>query len=96
MRTVAHLWKQEKQNRSVQEIARQSGLLYDKFVTFVDDLRTIGTRLDQAHQAYGDAMNKLSSATRPGDTLIGKAEKIRELGAKATKMLPGDLSNTNL
>jgi DNA recombination protein RmuC len=91
MRTVAHLWKQEKQNRSVQEIARQSGLLYDKFVTFVDDLRTIGTRLDQAHQAYGDAMNKLSSATRPGDTLIGKAEKIRELGAKATKMLPGDL-----
>jgi DNA recombination protein RmuC len=91
MRTVAHLWKQEKQNRSVQEIARQSGLLYDKFVTFVDDLRTIGTRLDQAHQAYGDAMNKLSSATRPGDTLIGKAEKIRELGAKATKMLPGDI-----
>jgi DNA recombination protein RmuC len=91
MRTVAHLWKQEKQNRSVQEIARQSGLLYDKFVTFVDDLRTIGTRLDQAHQAYGDAMNKLSSATRPGDTLIGKAEKIRELGAKATKMLPGDM-----
>jgi DNA recombination protein RmuC len=91
MRTVAHLWKQEKQNRSVQEIARQSGLLYDKFVTFVDDLRTIGTRLDQAHQAYGDAMNKLSSATRPGDTLIGKAEKIRELGAKATKLLPGDL-----
>ncbi len=91
MRTVAHLWKQEKQNRSVQEIARQSGLLYDKFVTFVEDLRTIGTRLDQAHQAYGDAMNKLSSATRPGDTLIGKAEKIRELGAKATKMLPGDM-----
>jgi DNA recombination protein RmuC len=91
MRTVAHLWKQEKQNRSVQEIARQSGLLYDKFVTFVEDLRTIGTRLDQAHQAYGDAMNKLSSATRPGDTLIGKAEKIRELGAKATKLLPGDL-----
>jgi DNA recombination protein RmuC len=36
-------------------------------------------------------MNKLSSAVRPGDTLIGKAEKIRELGAKTAKRLPADL-----
>lgn len=91
MRTVSHLWKQEKQTRSVQEIARQSGLLYDKFVAFVEDLRTIGARLDQAQTAYGDAMNKLVSATRPGDTLVGKAEKIRELGAKSTKNLPADM-----
>ncbi|MFN7327774.1 MAG: DNA recombination protein RmuC [Chitinophagales bacterium] len=91
MRTVSHLWRQEKQSKSVQEIARQSGLLYDKFVAFVEDLRLIGTRLDQARQSYDDAMNKLSSASRPGDTLIGKAERIRELGAKTTKSLPLDL-----
>jgi DNA recombination protein RmuC len=91
MRTVSHLWRQEKQSRSVQEIARQSGLLYDKFVAFVEDLRSIGTRLDAARSAYDDAMNKLSTAARPGDTLIGKAEKIRELGAKATKSLPPEL-----
>ena len=91
MRTVAHLWKQEKQTRSVLEIARQSGLLYDKFVAFVEDLRTIGARLDNARSAYDDAMNKLTSAARPGDTLIGKAEKIRELGARTTKSLPQEL-----
>ena len=91
MRTVAHLWKQEKQTRSVLEIARQSGLLYDKFVSFVEDLKTIGARLDNARTAYDDAMNKLVSAARPGDTLIGKAEKIRELGARATKSLPQDM-----
>ncbi|HMX41657.1 MAG TPA: DNA recombination protein RmuC, partial [Saprospiraceae bacterium] len=91
MRTVAHLWKQEKQTRSVIEIARQSGLLYDKFVAFVEDLRDIGSRLDQAQSAYSAAMNKLTDAARPGDTLIGKAEKIRDLGAKTTKRLPPDL-----
>ncbi len=91
MRTVAHLWKQEKQNRSVLEIARQSGYLYDKFVTFVEDLKAIGARLNQAQSAYDDAMNKLTDASRPGDTLIGKAEKIRELGARTTKSLPVDL-----
>jgi DNA recombination protein RmuC len=91
MRTVAHLWKQEKQTRSVLEIARHSGLLYDKFVAFVEDLKTIGARLDNARTAYDDAMHKLTHATRPGDTLIGKAQKIRELGARATKSLPQDL-----
>lgn len=91
MRTVSHLWKQEKQTRSVLEIARQSGFLYDKFVAFVEDLRSIGLRLDSARDAYDGAMHKLTNATRPGDTLIGKAEKIRELGARATKALPQDL-----
>jgi len=91
MRTVAHIWKQEKQSRSVLEIARQSGLLYDKFVNFVEDLRAIGTRLDGARTAYDEAMLKLVSGARPGDTLVGRAEKIRELGAKASKRLPMDL-----
>lgn len=93
MRTVAFIWKQDKQKRSVMEIARQSGLLYDKFVAFVEDLRGIGQRLDSAQQAYHDAMLKLSDARRPGDTLIGKAEKIRELGAKTSKKLPKELTD---
>ncbi len=91
LRTVAHLWKQEKQTKSVLEIARQSGLLYDKFVAFVEDLRNVGARLDNARTAYDDAMHKLTNAGRPGDTLIGKAEKIKELGARATKSLPAEL-----
>ncbi|HRF41405.1 MAG TPA: DNA recombination protein RmuC, partial [Saprospiraceae bacterium] len=93
MRTVAFIWKQDKQKRSVMEIARQSCLLYDKFVAFVEDLRGIGQRLDSAQQAYHDAMLKLSDARRPGDTLIGKAEKIRELGAKTSKQLPKELTD---
>jgi len=92
LRMVAYLWRQDKQTRSVQEIARQSGMLYDKFVAFVDDLRRVGAQLDSAKSAYGEAMNKLSDATRPGDTLIGKANKIRDLGAKTTKSLPPELA----
>ena len=91
LRTVAHLWKQEKQTRSVLEIARQSGLLYDKFVAFVEDLRNIGSRLDAARNAYDEAMNKMVNSPKRGDTLVGRAEKIRELGARATKALPADM-----
>lgn len=94
MRTVSYLWKQDKQKQHVLEIARQSGMLYDKFVDFVEDLRKIGLRLDNARDAFDDAMNKLVDAKRHGDTLIGKAEKIRELGARNAKQLPKDLLDT--
>jgi DNA recombination protein RmuC len=36
-------------------------------------------------------MNKLNDSKKYGDTLVGRAEKIRELGAKATKSLPKEL-----
>jgi DNA recombination protein RmuC len=94
MRTVSYLWKQDKQKQHVLEIARQSGMLYDKFVDFVEDLRKIGFRLDSAKDSFDDAMNKLVDAKRHGDTLIGKAEKIRELGARNAKQLPKELLDT--
>jgi len=91
MRTVSYIWKQEKQKNSVMEISRQSGLLYDKFVNFIDDLKGIGVRLDSAKNAYDDAMNKLVDSKKFGDTLIGRAERIKELGAKTNKSLPKEL-----
>ena len=59
LRTVAHLWRQDHQNRNALEIAKQCGSLYDKFVGFVEDLEKLGQRLDQAQTSYHDAFNKL-------------------------------------
>ena len=95
MRTVAFLWSQENQKRNVLEIAKQSGLLYDKFVAFIEDLKEIGRRLNMANGAYEDAMHKLTDGKRFGDTLIGRAEKIRELGAKNTKTMPPELISSD-
>ncbi len=91
MRTVSYIWKQEKQKTSVLEIARQSGLLYDKFVNFIDDLKSVGQRLDSARSSYHDAMNKLVDSRKYGDTLVGRAERIKELGARTSKSLPKEL-----
>ncbi|NCU94219.1 MAG: DNA recombination protein RmuC, partial [Burkholderiaceae bacterium] len=55
LRTVAHLWRQDQQNKNAMEIARQCANLYDKFVGFVEDLEQIGKRLDQAQSSYHDA-----------------------------------------
>ena len=91
LRTVSFIWKQEKQKQSVLEIARQSGLLYDKLVGFVEDLQTVGARLEAANDAYHNAMSKLRESRKYGDTVLGRAERIRKLGAKASKTLPPEL-----
>lgn len=88
LRTVAHLWRQDHQNRNALEIAKQCGTLYDKFVGFVDDLEKLGQRLDQAQTSYHDAFNKLKSGK---GNLIRTAEKVRELGVKPSKNLPTPL-----
>ena len=88
LRTVAHLWRQDSQNRNALEIAKQCGTLYDKFVGFVDDLEKLGQRLDQAQTSYHDAFNKLKSGK---GNLIRTAEKVRELGVKPSKNLPPPL-----
>ena len=84
LRTIASIWKQERQNRNVMEIARLSGEMYDKFVGFISDMDGIGKNLKQSQDAYERALNKLNSGR--GNLTI-TAEKIKKLGAKAGKQL---------
>jgi DNA recombination protein RmuC len=92
LRTVAHLWRQDQQNRNAMEIARQCANLYDKFVGFVEDLEQIGKRLDQAQSSYHDAFNKLRSGK---GNLIKAAERVKELGVKPNKMIASSLLDTD-
>ncbi|MGB4399382.1 MAG: DNA recombination protein RmuC, partial [Daejeonella sp.] len=84
LRTIASIWKQERQNRNVMEIARLSGEMYDKFVGFIGDMDGIGKNIKQSQDAYERALNKLSSGR---GNLTTTAEKIKKLGAKAGKQL---------
>ena len=84
LRTIASMWKQERQNRNVMEIARLSGEMYDKFVGFIGDMDGLGKNIKQSQDAYERALNKLSSGR--GNLTI-TAEKIKKLGAKAGKQL---------
>ncbi|MBC5773582.1 DNA recombination protein RmuC [Pontibacter sp. KCTC 32443] len=88
LRTVAGVWRQEDQKRNVIRIAEESGKLYDKFVGFVDDLKTIGKHIEQSQSAYGLAMNKL---TEGKGNLIRKVEQLKELGAKTSKTIDESL-----
>ena len=88
MRTIAHVWRQEHQNRNAQEIARQCAALYDKFVGFVSDLDNVGDKISQTQKSFDEAYKKLSTGN---GNLVRTAQKVRELGVKPNKSLPTPL-----
>jgi DNA recombination protein RmuC len=88
VRMVAQLWRQERQSRNVEEIAKRGRILYDKFVGFTEDLQKIGGKLGDARAAYESAYNKL---TRADGNLVSQAQKLVKLGVKPNKALPQPL-----
>ena len=88
LKTVAYMWKQDKANKNAIEIARQAGSLYDKFQSFSEDLIKVGNNLNTTKNTYEDAMKKLTDGK---DNLVRKTERLRELGAKASKKINSKL-----
>ncbi len=84
LRIVAQLWNHDRQTRNAIEIAETAGRMYDKLVGFLDDMQRIEKALSQAVDAHSAAMKKLSEGT---GNLIGRAEKMKSLGAKASKII---------
>lgn len=88
---VRLLWQNENRVRNVEEIFRQCGLLYDKFILFLDEMQKIGNNLRQASLSHDEAMKRLKDGKRKSDTIIGKFELIKELDAKTGKSLPDNI-----
>lgn len=88
LRTIQNIWRYEYQNKNALEIARQAGNLYDKFKAFTDDLDEIGKRLGQTQQSWDKAWNKLCSGK---GNLVARVERLKALGAKASKQLDRNL-----
>jgi DNA recombination protein RmuC len=85
LRTIASLWRIERQNMNAQEIARQGGALYDKFDGFLSDMRDIEKHINNLHKAYDSASNKLVNGR---GNILNQVEKLKILGAKTSKSLP--------
>lgn len=85
LHTISYVWKQDNQSKNAQEIARLAGAMYDKLCGMLEDFQKVQKSLDAAQKTYDEAYKKLSEGK--GNVLV-TADKIRELGAKASKILP--------
>lgn len=84
LRTVASLWKQERQTKNAIEIARQAGALYDKFVGVAQDLDSMQGQIKRVGESFEDLRSRMLTGK---GSLAARVENLKELGAKTTKNL---------
>ncbi len=82
LRTVASLWKQERQTKNAIEIARQAGALYDKFVGVAQDLDQMQSQIRRVGDSFDELRGKMLSGK---GSLASRMENLKELGAKTSK-----------
>ncbi len=93
LRTIDALWSNEKQQQNALEIANHASSLYHKFKILLDDLETVGLRIDSTKGAYTNAMKKLTG----NQNLIKDINKLEELGiSPKDKMKPAWLKKANV
>ena len=85
VKLISQLWARDRQSKNAIAIADEAGKMYDKLVGFLADMEQVGKAIDGAQKAHAEALKKLSEGK---GNLIGRANKIKDLGAKATKLLP--------
>lgn len=83
LRTIDTLWSNEKQQQNAMEIANHASSLYHKFKILLDDLETLGNRLNSTSGAYENAMKKLTG----NQNLIKDIDKLEALGVSPKQRL---------
>lgn len=83
LRTIDTLWSNEKQQQNALEIANHASSLYHKFKILLDDLETVGNRLNSTSTAYESAMKKLTGQ----QNLIKDIDKLEALGISPKQRL---------
>jgi len=85
LRAVENSWKYEHQQRNAQEIAKRAGLLYDKFIAFIETVEKLGKQIGTVQKTYDEAYNKLHIGA---GSLTSRFQKLEKLGASTSKSLP--------
>jgi DNA recombination protein RmuC len=92
LRTIASIWKHEKQTQNAMEIATQGGALYDKFVGFLKDMEDLGLQIGRVSKTYDETRRKLADGS---GNIIKRVENLKKLGAKTTKSIPENFIDNN-
>ena len=92
LRTIENLWRIDSQNQNVQKIAELGGKIYDKLASFVEDMKSIDRALNQATNAYNNAMTKLQGR----GSALSQAEKMKQLGSKTSKTINLNINDNDL
>ena len=87
IKLISDLWVREKQSTHHKEIVKRGGLLYDKFVTFLETLEDVGNHIRKTQESFEKASRQLQSGS---GNVISQALKLKQLGV-GKKVFPSSM-----
>jgi DNA recombination protein RmuC len=82
LRTVSYVWSLHNQQRNAEKIAKQGGLMLDKFINFVDDLQKVRNSIKSCHNSVDAAWKKLYDGN---GNLVSHAKTLHSMGVEGKK-----------
>lgn len=85
LKLIAQIWRRENENRNAELIADKAGKMYDQIALVYDAMADAQKKMNGVQESFELAMKRLKTGK---GSLSGRAEDLRVLGAKVTKVLP--------
>ncbi|HSC75527.1 MAG TPA: DNA recombination protein RmuC [Pseudomonadales bacterium] len=93
LRTVHSIWRYEKQNNNAEKIAQEAGKLFDQFARVGESLDDLGKQLGKANDSYLETVKRFTTGR---GNMVSRVEKLKQLGARASKSLPAAFSDADI
>jgi DNA recombination protein RmuC len=85
LKTVAQLWRGERQTKNAIEIARQAGALYEEFASIFSALQELEKAMAKADEKRQEVVKRLSQGR---GNVVKRVEDLKKLGVKASRQIP--------
>lgn len=88
LKAIEHSWQNQKQENNAKEIALRAGLLYDKFVLFVESVEKLSKQLGVFQKSFDETFSRMHTGA---GSITSQFHKLKLLGAKNSKNLDDEV-----
>lgn len=92
LRMAQDMWQRDRQIKNVERIVEEAGKLYDQFSLYTQSLLEVEKQFEKASASLQEAKRRLSDGR---GNVISRFEKLRQLGIKNKKNIPGALQGVS-
>lgn len=92
LRMAQDMWQRDRQIKNVERIVEEAGKLYDQFSLYTQSLLEVEKQFKKASTSLQEAKRRLSDGR---GNVISRFEKLRQLGIKNKKNIPGALQGAS-
>jgi DNA recombination protein RmuC len=92
LKLIAQIWRRENENRNAEKIADRAGRMHDQIVLVYEAVAEAQQKLEAPAKALELALKRIKDGK---GNLLGRADELRQLGAKVGKTLPAQIIAEN-